>query len=446
MKLIRLHSDIESDFPEYFSCDKQSAIVLSKYISVQKVSSDKIFLYSFVTDAILMLSQREYKDILKLNFKDNENLFDGLLKNGFFINKNIDEYSLMVRRRQAMFSARPKTIKVVIMPTTDCNARCYYCIGMDNPVASMTYDTANKVIDYIVERAEGYENIKFDWYGGEPLLKRDLITYICDAVHQRLPNVHYSSVVTSNLACFDNDTLKQAIQNWHIQKINITIDGNEKEHNARKSYVNHNINGYKHTLDSIRNILEKQIMIYCRYNIDKNNVNQLSSVLCDLKPFFTDKHFYFFISPLRGEDCHEEFYSTKEYNKLFYKTGVILNEAGVHNAIDSFVPKCANGFCLAKSEHCIVIGPNGALYRCNLDELVASNATGSVFNGLEKNQIYNRFTNLELDGECKDCCYLPICQGGCPIQDKNSSNSNCKCNKLKFKIEGISRLLAEYYL
>ncbi len=446
MKIIRLHSDNKDVFPEYYSHGKKNAITLSRYTQFQNISSDKIILYSFVSDAILLLSQIEYEKLCRMDLSDNDDLFYTLSLNGFFIDKNIDEYLLMVRQRKSIFSKIPKTIKFVILPTTNCNARCNYCIGIHNPIDSMTYDTADKVVDYIVERAKGYENIKFDWYGGEPLLKRDLITYICDVVHQRLPNVHYSSVVTSNLACFDDDTLKQAIQIWNIQKINITIDGDEKEHNARKSYVNHNINGYKHTLDCIRNILEKQIMIYCRYNIDKNNVDQLGSVLYDLKPFFADKHFYFFISPLRGEDCHEEFYPTSEYNKLFYKTGVILNEAGVHNSIDSFVPKCANGFCLAKSEHCIVIGPNGAIYRCNLDELVASNATGSVFNGLEKNQIYNRFTSLELDGDCKDCCYLPICQGGCPIQDKNSSNSNCKCNKLKFKIEGISRLLADYYI
>lgn len=446
MKLIRLHSDIESDFPEYFSCDKQSEIVLSKYISVQKVSSDKIFLYSFVTDAILMLSQREYEDILKLNFKDNEDLFDGLLKNGFFINKNIDEYSLMVRQRQAMFSARPKTIKVVIMPTTECNARCYYCIGMDNPVASMTYYTANKVIDYIVERAEGYENIKFDWYGGEPLLKREMITLICDEVHRRLPHIKYSSVITSNLVCFDEETLNQAIRSWHIQKINITIDGNEKEHNLRKSYLQPGLNGYQHTLDCIRSILDKKVLIYCRYNIDKDNFNQLSSVLEDIKPFCDDKNFYFFISPLRGEDCHEEFYQTKEYNELFYKTGVMLNEFGIHNAIDSFVPKFKNGFCLAKSDHCVVIGPNGLIYRCNLDELTETNATGSVYSGLVKNSVYHQFTNLELDEQCKECAYLPMCQGGCPVQARNASGSNNRCNKFKFKIEAISQLLAEYYI
>lgn len=446
MKIIRSCSNLQEIFPEYFSSNPCNEMALSKYTLIQKVSTDKYVLFSFATDAILFLSRKEYEIILKMNYCGEDILFETLRKNGFFINKNIDECSLMDRQRRAIFSAVSKTLKVVILPTTSCNARCSYCIGISNPIASMTQDTAKKVVDYIVERASEYENIKFDWYGGEPLLKQDLITFICDEVHRRMPHINYSSVITSNLVCLNEEMLKQAIQSWHVQKINITIDGDEYLHNARKNYVQAEFNGYKHTLDCIRNILDNQIKVFCRYNIDRNNIKQLGTVLEHLKPFYGNKNFYFFISPLRGEDCHNEFYHTDEYNELFYTTGVMLNKAGVHNAIDSFVPKFKNGFCLAKSEHSIVIGPDGAFYRCNLDDLVESNTTGSVDYGLRKNDIYNQFVSLELDVCCKDCTYLPICQGGCPVQKKNASKSNCQCEKFKFKVDGIARLLAEYYI
>lgn len=444
MNIIRQCSEIKGLFPEYFFAGQQN-VVLSKYTLIQKVSSDKAVLYSFITDAIVLLTQNECEQISTMTFQ-NEALFNSLQKLGFFVGENIDEYSLIIRQRQDISSKRSNTIKVVIVPTTSCNARCNYCIGMNNPVVGMTQETANKVVDYIVERSQGYENIKFDWYGGEPLLKRELITFICDNVYRRLPHISFSSVITSNLACFDNQVLKQAIENWHVRKINITIDGTEKEHNARKAYLIRELNGYKHTIDCIRSILDEGISIFCRYNIDRNNIDQLKSVLNDLKPFFDDKNFYFFVSPLRGEDWQREFYQTTEYNDLFYRTGVMLNEAGVHNTIDSFVPKFKNGFCLAKSEHCIVIGPNGAIYRCNLDKLVQSNATGSIFSGLKKNSVYKHFISLELDDDCKKCAYLPLCQGGCPVQAKNASSSNNKCNKFIFKTEATSRLLAEYYV
>lgn len=380
-----------------------------------------------------------------MNFNGEDLLFETLRQNGFFINNDVSEYSLVVRQRKLLFTTRSKTLKVVILPTTSCNANCSYCIGMNNPIANMTYETAERVVDYIVKNSESYENIKFDWYGGEPLLKQDLITFICDVIRYRLPHINYSSVITSNLVCFNDNTLKQAIQSWHLQKINITIDGNEKEHNIRKGYLNSAFNGYRHTLNCICKILEKQIHVFCRYNIDRNNIKQLRAVLKDLKPFFNDENFYFFISPLRGADCYEEFYQITEYNNLFYTTGIMLNEAGIHNVIDSFVPKWGYGCCLAKSKHSIVIGPNGALYRCNLDDLIESNTTGTVYRGLEKNNVYQKFLSLELDECCVNCVFLPICHGGCPIQARNASKSNCQCNKFKFKIEAISRLLEKYY-
>lgn len=446
MKYLRQPSNIESVFPEYFSCIKTQNIVLSKYTSFQKVSADNIVLYSFVSDAIILLSKLEYDKIQTMKFDENDILYENLYKSGFFIDKNINEFSLIDRQRRTIFAAHPKTMKAVILPTTDCNARCNYCIGMRNSIADMTYDTAKKVVDYIVANSNGYDNIKFDWYGGEPLLKENLITFICDEIHRQLPHIKFSSVITSNMACFNDTTLKIALQKWHIHKFNITIDGSETEHNKRKNFFNPNFNGFKHTIDCIKSILDKKIMIFCRYNIDKNNITQLNAVLEVLKPFFNNKNFYFFISPLRGENNYAEFYKTEEYNDLFYKTGVMLNNAGLHNAIDSFVPKFKNGFCLAKSEHSIVIGADGTIYRCNLDDLVESNSTGTIFKGLLKNEVYNRYISLELDEICKMCEYLPICQGGCPVQAKNSSNSNCQCNKFKYKIKAISKLLAEYYI
>ncbi len=140
MKIIRSCSNLQEIFPEYFTSNPRQEIALSKYAMFQKVSVDKYVLFSFATDAILFLSRKEYEAILKMHFYGEDILFETLHKNGFFINKNIDECSLMDRQRRAIFSAVSNTLKVVILPTTGCNARCSYCIGMGNPIASMTQD------------------------------------------------------------------------------------------------------------------------------------------------------------------------------------------------------------------------------------------------------------------------------------------------------------------
>lgn len=444
MNVLREHSDIETTFPEYFTCNKEKDFVVSKYTHFQQASVDSIVAFSFVTDAIIILNKQEYKQVRTMTFSD-ASLFDAMHRNGFFVKKETDEYSLIAQYRHKISARIPKTVKFVILPTTNCNAQCKYCIGMNNRQLTMTAATIEKTIEYIVTVAANYENIKFDWYGGEPLLGHATITHICEEIKCRLPNIKFSSVITTNIACFNDNLLQTAIDSWHIRKVNITIDGIEEEHNSRKKYVNHTLNGYKHTIEYIGKLIEQNISVFCRFNIDKNNVNQLAAVINDIRPFLKSQSFYFFVSPLRGDNTHIEFYKTKEYNALFYDTGVVLNENGVHNIIDSFVPKALQGFCLAKSEHSFVIGPNGNLFRCNLDDLIDDNSTGSVYSGLNKNDVYQQFVGLKLDKKCVDCKFLPICHGGCPIEAKFASDSNCQCTKFRFKLDATAKLLARYY-
>ncbi len=445
MKIIRNNNELISLFPEYYNNLDIKNLKISKYIEIQYVNDNNIVLYSFISDSIFLLSVEEYEMFINMNFKKNKGLFKILQQNGFFIDKKIDELDIMLKHRINMGSYLSQTMKVVILPTTDCNARCKYCIGYKNKRINMSMETANDVVNYIVHQSEKYKSIRLDWYGGEPLMEKDIISYICKEINRLLPEKEYSSVITTNLSLFDEKTLEEAKNIWHVKKINITIDGFEENHNNKKNYLNSNLNGYKHTLQCIKNILENEINVFCRFNIDRNNINELSIVLEDLKKFYNHKQFYFFVSPLRGEDSHSEFYETSEYNDLFYETGKLLIEKGFKNEIDSFVPRVALGLCLAKSRNCFVIGPNGLLYRCNLDDLKIENSTGNVVDGLSVNHIYDRFTNLKLQKKCEICKYLPICQGGCPTEKAQESKSNNQCLKFKFKLKAISKLLAEYY-
>ena len=444
MRIIRKKSDLESVYPEYFVEKECSDAKVSQYTHIQQVDSNTFVLFSFVSDAIILLNSNEYKRIQDMNFDNSKELYSSLVNNGIFINSDIDELSLMLKHREMINASTSQTLKVVILPTTACNARCRYCIGHANCVMTMTSETAQKVIDYIVEAAKGYKAIKFDWYGGEPLIKSELISQICKDVSERLPGISYTSVVTTNLLLLDEQLVKTMVDVWHIEKVNVTIDGNEEEHNDRKQYVANSFNGYKHTLNCIDILLNNNIRVFCRYNIDHYNYDQLIEAIHAIKKHVDNKLFYFFISPLRGEDGNG-YFSTDEYNCLFYETGKLLNENGIHNPIDSFVPKSVMKFCIAHSDNCVVIGPNGNLYRCNIDEINEDNSTGNIDVGLEKNRAYYEYMDMSLPSMCRSCKYLPICQGGCVEQSKHESSSNRRCDKFIFKLEAVSKLLVEFY-
>lgn len=445
MKIIREHGQLSATFPEYYSSLECNKLKLSQYSDAQIVDDEHIVLFSFVTNAIFLLTKEDWTMVSTMNFGDNFSLFTTLRDHGFFVDKSEDELALMDKQRHHMESAASERMKVVILPTTHCNARCEYCSGAHHVRNKMSFHTAEQVVNFIVSQADEYESIKLYWYGGEPLMEEKIITYISEEITKRLPDKALSSVITSNLALFDEAMLRKAVDVWNVKLFNVTIDGTEKEHNARKNYLKSDLNGYQHTINCIQKLLNNDVEVFCRFNIDRNNEGELTHILDDLKPFVENELFYFFVSPLRGSNDHSEFFATTEYNELFYRTSKIMIDKGFKNSVNTFVPPVALGLCLAKNKNAFVIGPTGALYRCDLDDFIPENETGNVGDGLLKNDAYNKFINWELDEKCKKCKYLPICQGGCPTEKMQESLSNSQCLKFKFKIKAISQLIVEHY-
>lgn len=65
--------------------------------------------------------------------------------------------------------------------TTACNLKCNYCYeGDDKHNEAMTIETANKVIDFIIQQAKirNDEKIIVEFHGGEPLLNENIIRYV----------------------------------------------------------------------------------------------------------------------------------------------------------------------------------------------------------------------------------------------------------------------------
>lgn len=75
---------------------------------------------------------------------------------------------------------KPKGIKdYIILPTLACNARCVYCYEADMEQKTMTPETVEQTIRYIMRtKAEGA--IHICWFGGEPLLGETIIDRLCE--------------------------------------------------------------------------------------------------------------------------------------------------------------------------------------------------------------------------------------------------------------------------
>lgn len=445
MKVIREANGLKSLFPQYYEETNIKDVVLSHYTHMEQISEDKYILFSFVSDAIISLTKEEVAILKSDNYDGCHDFCEKLQKEGFFIKKTIDESSLMYKHRLSFESVDTDLLKVVILPTTRCNARCPYCCGEKNPNETMTLKIAEKVVDTIVSIAERYKNIQFGWYGGEPLLESNIITFICEEIKRRLPEINYSSYIISNTFLFDKHILKKMVECWKVKRIGITFDGTEREHNSRKNFYDSSINAFNQTLNSIQPLLDNGILVQCRFNADKNNITQLKPLIKVLTPYLGNNLFYFYVAFLKGDDSHKEFYDKTEYNSLVYEIGKIYKEFNMKKSIDGMLLNVFLKWCQGKSKNSITIGPTGDIYKCNLVDLIKENAIGSVYTGIDKNSAYKNFVHTDIEQKCLLCKFFPICQGGCPADERKESSSVSKCNEFKYRVKGVAKVLSECY-
>lgn len=174
----------------------------------------------------------------------------------------------------------------VLMPTYDCNLRCFYCfqdhMRTDPSFAHLLQRMSHGMIDRIFDtmpQIEALHGISPDsefsrpitLFGGEPLLRsnRDIIEHILDRAHQG--GTQQLSVISN---ATDLDAYKDLLGPDNLASVQITLDGVPEEHDRRRIYAD----GHG-SFDAIaRNItmaLEQDANIQVRLNIDRNNVSQL---------------------------------------------------------------------------------------------------------------------------------------------------------------------------
>lgn len=231
------------------------------------------------------------------------------------------------------YLARTVTFQV----TDACNLRCKYCYQINKGKHSMSWETAKKFADFLLnttpENCE-YVNpvispgIIIEFIGGEPFLEIDLIDKICDYLIQRMIEMNHPWATRFRFSICSNGVLyfDERVQRFfqkHLQHLSfsISIDGNKELHDSCRVFedgsgsydiamkgVNHFVNvlkghmGSKMTLapanidktaDAVKGLIESgytEIFLNCVYEegwnlhyatILYNQLKELSDYILD---------------------------------------------------------------------------------------------------------------------------------------------------------------------
>jgi len=150
-------------------------------------------------------------------------------------------------------------MKVVLHLTTSCNLRCKYCYAPHAKRATMSIETARKAIDLAV--AEGRRSACVSYFGGEPLLKFEMIEELTRYAHEagRRAGARMHFRLSTNGTLFDEEILSFCRD--HNVLFAISLDGDREAHDAQRVFK-----GGKGSFDAVDGKLD-MILRYNPYTV-----------------------------------------------------------------------------------------------------------------------------------------------------------------------------------
>ena len=435
----------------------------SSKFNIVDTYSGNILLYNTYSTSLVELEPELYSDIFdRHNITDHMSEVEQLKLMGFLLDDSVDELEEQMTLRKQVIANSGKTISnIIIAPTLECNAHCFYCFEKGYRKGFMTVETALAVVKFLKAHWDG-NKIGITWFGGEPLLAADIIEVMIDELNRE--NIPFSSKITTNGSLLDQSMIRRIKQKWNVDKIQITVDAVGEEYNKIKNYTDID-DAFSIVIRNIGLCIDADLPVKIRINFNPDKMD----VAVKTMDFFNEKfknspNIKVYFAPIDEDDKvvrnisntfddkpEHPYIKIIEYGRKYglYRGFPDMEENIYDHQYDTkgllkklkIYPQPIN--CYASCQNVFSIDCSGKLYKCHRGLGRDEFASGDVFSGVTENNIYNFFCNPGLPlKECENCSILPICQGGCKINMLLYKGKGC-CAPSKAIIRQLVRLYRE---
>lgn len=130
-----------------------------------------------------------------------------------------------------------KRLRLILLPTERCNLRCTYCYE-EFLLGRMTPGVEASVAALIARAAPRLGHLQIDWFGGEPLLAKDIVLRLmAHARHECLKSgTALKGTITTN-ATLLNPFLLDELTKVGVTSYQITLDGSKSSHDRQRVTV-----------------------------------------------------------------------------------------------------------------------------------------------------------------------------------------------------------------
>ena len=414
-------------------------------------------LYNTFTGALAEISDtdKEYVSTL-LRAPNNQELrnrkqdiFPIMVKSGFLVKESINELDF-IRLRHLKGVASLRNLSLTLLPSRACNLRCIYCFEKEVNEYMSKEDCKNTLKFTEIQIKEiNPQGVFIRWYGGEPLLRFDIIRDLSEEFIKICLNSkseYYSDIVTNGYL-LDEATAKELVR-LGINDIQITLDGPEEVHNKRRMLKNGEPT-FKRIKESI--IIAKRYFntVDIRINSDRENMDAIQDLLEE--DWLYGENTELSVGVLRSYTgtCNEWLpgdtgFTSGEFFELFK---MVKNKSKKDkDKSESRGISVKSHYCGAQLLNTYSIGPNSLVYKCAA-RLDPEDAVGVIKEGrfYPNEKLVEWLVKPSFEVEpCKSCKFLPNCMGGCPSVRKECKDieelRHAVCN---YSIKWLDTVLEE---
>lgn len=390
--------------------EKDSFYRLSNHcIKIQR--PEGLLLYHVMTKELLLLSPQEAEKLKTLPCKFTPQMTE-LVTRWFLRPLQDNDCDLVDQIKEVASCIKPKATNLssyTIFTTTDCNARCFYCFERGSKKISMTPEIAYDVAGYIIKQYSG-KTIQLRWFGGEPLLNSTAIDIITSTLQHN--DIDYRSSMISNGYLFDSDIIKRAKEKWKLQQVQITLDGTEDVYNYRKAYWQIQGSAYRKVINNIHKLLEAQIKVIVRLNMDDKNEENLYSLCDELADQFSSiDDFYVYLAILLEDVGYHQIQRTEAERDNLCRKSVLLRKYLRKKKLASepaLNRKLILNRCMADNDAATTITPEGFLGCC--EHYCDKGIWGSIYSEtVDWNIIQQWKVKMPIESTCYTCPIYPVC-------------------------------------
>lgn len=374
--------------------------------------ADKQYIFNTLTRKCVLLEDSEVLDTDE-NFRIGGSeaaqnpLFAELAKTFFLVpeDKDEDEFYLTILRFLRKMSFKKGYTGYTILPTTSCNARCIYCYEEGIKFETMDTPTAEQTVKFIEQSHRKGKKVSISWFGGEPLAAIGVIDFISAGL--RNADIEYEASMISNGSLINDEIIGKMKNEWNVRRLQISLDGEEKEYNYRKNYRYQYDSAYWVVLYNIKRLADNDIFVSIRCNVDEKNIDGVRLLIDDLNNLIDRKKcVHIYLAPLFDVQARESGIIVWEKS---FEICRYAEEAGFRVSYSCDLERVRSNFCMAdKPRNNIVICPDGRLYNC--ENFRTFDSIGSVYEGITNTALIQELdTPEDVSEKCHNCMFLPDC-------------------------------------